>query len=310
MRTAILFTGQLRTFPQTHPNLYTNLIVPNNADLFFYLFPDSMIDANILLTYGDRIKQIVYMTDSELKDYNEELSRLLDTKPAYRPEILGRAGVHPNYLRASGSILEYYQFYKCYALMTAFEKSHEVQYDLVIRCRPDVAFASPINLVRFFTLLPTIRVLEPQPDHPKDFGCAIGHCQDYYANRIDDPSQLVQCGRIPMYLVDHHKIPATQHVILSIRKNNFWCGLRADMDLLHDMFFTMGDVVDDYPWVWDSETQFHHNLSARGLVHVDYFTHAMHESSVSRHRNLTFLKDPGDAEYTMIRDERHVFERL
>ena len=56
-----------------------------------------------------------------------------------------------NYLKTSGSMIEYYQLYLSYQSLLEYEKSQNIKYDYVVRLRTDVIYTQPLtfNFINF-----------------------------------------------------------------------------------------------------------------------------------------------------------------
>jgi len=161
MKTAILFTGQLRTIQRTAKVLKKNLIEPNNADVFIFCeerLPDDQYAtqepgsvAYLKETWGDSIKSLV------IADEDPAYWRSQGSAPPIREEYrIGRASVEglseggKLWYESTGAVLEYYQLRKAYEAMCAEEERTGEKYEVVSRCRFDVALFKEINFANYY----------------------------------------------------------------------------------------------------------------------------------------------------------------
>jgi hypothetical protein len=118
MKTAILFSGQLRSFDSIYFNIKTNLINSfGECDIFFCVG-----DSNLDLVYKHIIPtKEIYDYDNS---YEENFSISLALSDQYIPSFLSQwRGVY---------------------LVKELMLQHSTKYDYVIRTRPDIAFSKPI----------------------------------------------------------------------------------------------------------------------------------------------------------------------
>lgn len=150
MKTAILFTGQLRTIQRTAKTLYKNLIEPNNSDVFIFCeerLPDAQYATqeagsleHVKETWGDSIKSLV-VADQE-PSYWRNQGGNPPAREEYRQSRAAIEGLSPGgklWYETTGAALEYYQLQKAYEDMCAEEERTGERYDIVARCRFDAA---------------------------------------------------------------------------------------------------------------------------------------------------------------------------
>jgi hypothetical protein len=121
MKTAICFSGELRSVDATHQLIKTNVYDSfHNPDVFIHLWED---DPNL--------HKIKYLTDNmNVVDIKMEPRQTFDEKDY---------GVNKRKeVNVQGLLRQIYCVQQCNNLKTAFEKTNEMTYDIVCRIRPDI----------------------------------------------------------------------------------------------------------------------------------------------------------------------------
>jgi hypothetical protein len=141
MKVAILFTGALRTIKKTMRYFKQNLLLTPDVDVFACLqndtdIPNSEWEEWLHQELGHHIKHIEWFKLSEHQDWVSLRDKLLSN--------LNIIDHWKNYIRNSGSIIEYYQLYLSYLKMCNYEDTHQ-RYSYIIRSRTDTIFAKPID---------------------------------------------------------------------------------------------------------------------------------------------------------------------
>lgn len=171
MKTAILFTGQLRTIQRTAKVLKENLIDPNNADVFIFC-EERLADQqygtqepgsldHLKETWGSSIKSLVVADEDprywrgSVGDNSTDTAALSRDEYRYeRASSLGDNAAARLWYESTGAALEYYQLKKAYEAMCAEEERTGEKYDLVARSRFDVALFKSIKMANYFN--PTV----------------------------------------------------------------------------------------------------------------------------------------------------------
>lgn len=143
MRIAIYYTGLLRTFEKTYTSLITNVLQSNpehQYDLFISLdHKDHFLTMLLIEKLGPWIRSL-NLIDTNDPEYQNVLNRSC--------KILSERGVldyWTNYLRRSGSVIEFYQAYQSYLSMLDYEEEHGFRYDSIIRIRMDSLINQPLD---------------------------------------------------------------------------------------------------------------------------------------------------------------------
>ena len=141
MRVAVLYTGALRTIRKTISYFKQNVLLGTHVDVFACLQDDtasaSASDSWIRGELEPHLRHLEWFT---LQDYSEWT--LLREKNLNCTSISNH---WKDYLRNSGSMIEYLQLYLVYKKLVAYEQSHGFEYDYIIRLRPDNLFAKPVD---------------------------------------------------------------------------------------------------------------------------------------------------------------------
>jgi hypothetical protein len=333
-KNALIITGQLRTFESTWENILNNIIIPNNFDVFMYIdnrFIDyekefqnilnniinniiipSNVDVSInieirnkyntwLPPKNDFIKSIKFMSQEDFIDYEKELQNILK-----KPNLLKCLEKIPwdfrPYLQNSGSVIEYYQYFKGVLMMEEYEKMHNIQYEYVMRGRCDVVLTEPLKIVEFFKFLPELKIIGEKQKNEIDR--SINTDYNFYKYfEVSNSDKLINLGKIFSRICELGSINNTdpEKVIFTIRKNVLWCGKRRNMVLLKNIINKYGDFNKNFDYDWNSESQFHYYLLENNLYHIDYFTEFEGKYFCDMNYNKQFLQDSGDALFTILR---------
>jgi hypothetical protein len=141
MRIVVVYTGALRTIKKTIRYLKQN-VLGLNVDVFACVQNDTNESEDTWNEWfhqqlGDHLKDITWFS---LEKYPEWI-KLRDLQ-------LNHLHITPqwkNYLKNSGSMIEYFQLQLAYMKMSFYEELHHFKYDYLIRGRTDSIYAKPID---------------------------------------------------------------------------------------------------------------------------------------------------------------------
>ncbi len=137
MRVAIMYTGEVRTLERTIEIFKKNVLLNENYHVFAVLQGDNHehITNIVRSNMGDNLKHIEFLArdDPTWLSIRNRLADQMYITPGWR-----------NYLKNSGSMVEYYQLYLAYLRMVYAEYIYNVQYDYVVRVRCDVIINQPL----------------------------------------------------------------------------------------------------------------------------------------------------------------------
>ena len=139
MRTVVILTGQLRTIRKTMRFLKRN-VVTGHQDVFACLQNDTQESEESWETWLRQeiptLKQIIWFSNERCPEWIPIRTRLV--------EAMAISNLWKDYLKTSGSMVEYYQLYLAYHAMEHYEQRHG-RYDQLIRMRTDSIFCKMID---------------------------------------------------------------------------------------------------------------------------------------------------------------------
>lgn len=140
MRTVVILTGQLRTIRKTMRFLKRN-VVTGHQDVFACLQNDTQESEESWEAWFRQelptLQHIVWFSNERCPEWVPIRTRLV--------ESMNITNVWKDYLKTSGSMIEYYQLYLAYHALQQYEQHHQFRYDQLIRMRTDSVFFKPID---------------------------------------------------------------------------------------------------------------------------------------------------------------------
>lgn len=285
MKVAILFTGALRTIKKTMRHFKQNVLLNQDVDVFACLQNDTQESNQSIETWihqeiGSYLKNIQWVDITQHSDW-----------VSIRDKMLSNLSLNPTwkeYIKNSGSIIEYYQLYLAYQKMCYYEDTHQ-RYKYIIRLRTDNIFAKPID---FHWLNWTdsevetrINKINQELELSEIEITPLNTLKYFMATIISD--QLIQniqniiCNYYPN---NHPEIPKTAselnnyikngNYILTLRANNLYIVNRELFNFVPTLPFVYGYLKsphnDEY-W-FNAEGQFQAACYFSGLTIFDYNT--------------------------------------
>jgi hypothetical protein len=289
MRTVVIFTGALRTVKKTIRYFKQNVLY-NNVDVFLCVQNDTQQPNEEWAAWfkeqmGVHMKSIEWFS---LAAHPEWVT--------HRDAILQNIQLDngwKNYLRTSGSMIEYFQLQLANQKVCLYEQTHGFQYDYLVRARTDSIYAKPVDFhwltwtdaevaarvqrIREEMIQSKIEVTDRSllqyfmatvisdttiPNLPRIFA-------DYVLNDADRP---------PIHVTDKpYETALNQYLkqgryILTIRKNNLYV-IRRNLFFMIPSLGTMyglprSPAADDY-W-FNAECQFRSACYYSGISIFDY----------------------------------------
>jgi len=123
MKIALLLTGGLRNFEDTFRSFKHFLLDKNDIDVFFY----GLENNKGKIKNEETFRRLFNPKDFIINDKN-----YYDIIP-----------VKPSYIKSS--FFSFYNVFKCNQLKNEYASKHNINYDLVIRCRLDAFWFRPIS---------------------------------------------------------------------------------------------------------------------------------------------------------------------
>ena len=162
MKVAVLLSGHMTNLENAYPNLYHNIILPNNADVFMHSWYD---ENNLQRDSIDRNRNLNLQKDTHLraielyqpkkylfekpKDFSRSYSHLkipesfaLSNKVGNNFSSIEDAKKH--IIRSNISM--FYGIYRCNDLKELYAEEQGIIYDFVIRIRFDLQVSGPIDV--------------------------------------------------------------------------------------------------------------------------------------------------------------------
>jgi hypothetical protein len=182
MKIAICLSGHLRKFEQTFPTLHLYLLRSYDCDIFIHTWDrmgyssqyktDPKLD--ISYSYIPQVEQMFKPKQIIVEDSNfvEELKRQGNQ---YAPHLQNE----PKHVAHMASM--FYKIYAANELRKKYQRETGVQYDWVIRCRPDLIFHQPI-------VLPTLK--EPGKIYVNKHQSSPGWINDQFAIALPEDMDL------------------------------------------------------------------------------------------------------------------------
>jgi len=289
MRTVVIFTGALRTIKKTIRYFKQN-VLREGVDVFACVQNDTQQSEDEWNQWfhsqmGTHLRSIEWFSLAKHPEWVAHRDRLL--------EHLQLDNGWKNYLRNSGSMIEYFQLQLAHMKVCLYEQRNGFQYDYLVRGRTDSIYAKPVDfhwlswtdqevasrverirtemirskidvtdrsLLQYF--MSTITSDTTIPNLPRIFA-------DYVLNDADRPpiGSMDQPAVINQYLKQGR-------YILTIRKNNLYIVRRSLFFMIPSLGTSYGlprtPAADDY-W-FNAECQFRSACYFSGLSIFDYST--------------------------------------
>jgi hypothetical protein len=252
---AIILTGSYRTFESIFPSIYTNLNLDKNILFLCFEMNDDKELYRYLESYPNvKIGKILTAPTFKTIEYTYILD-MISTRPAVSEEVFKRAmekdksvGVNTywsfDYLRCSGSIIQYYQFWKIWQYVIEYELVNNMKFDSIVRSRSDIFINKPV-LEDMYNIVRNL--------HENNLLLTIN---DYYDELTDE---LVQKIGDPMHQEDK---------VITLGTEQVWIGKRHIFDKLSQIIFHYGLWDSGKEYAFNSETTFHMFCKKNGIIHI------------------------------------------
>ncbi len=279
---AILMTGGLRTLAQIFSNFHKNVLSVNKYTLFIACEtdnPDQLYE--VLSRYPDiNIGAVIHTPSFRNDPQYQAIERMIETsdRPGLRHEVYKRAteadgcggtnwlAIGPGFIKSSGSIIQYYQVWKLWQHVLAYERMHpDVQFTHCMRTRCDIIFNEPIKITdRFIESNPWYNTYQSQS--------RIDNNQSRYhhtTSELESVSSLQQ----------------SKDYVITFCVDLVWMTRRRTFDRLSQIIFHYGLWDSGHPYSFNSETTFHefcvnHNIHHYGITEANFplYAHSMEET--------------------------------
>lgn len=241
MQTAVIITGQPRSLDVLLPSILETLVVPNKGILFFCCETDETYLRCILDKYPDiHIGGILCQPTFRTSEFNSILDMIRTSNRAgLSEEVFERSrksdGInwHYSYVEQSGSILQYYQFWKIWRVVLEYERKNCIKFSHCIRTRTDISISTPIDVTNVFKNI-KIESLNQE-------------------SRYFDKPKL-------------EYMP--QDTIITLGHEQVWIGERSLFDRLSTIIFYYGYWDSGFPFAFNSESTFHQFCKHNNIYHI------------------------------------------
>ena len=269
MNTAIILTGALRTIKKTI-SYVKSMLCYGNVHIFACVQNDTLQseeDWNNWFVEQIETISIIWFNSDKYPGWIEQRNILLDN--------IHIENIWKEYLRTSGSMIEYYQLQLAYLNMCSYEKTNNIKYDYIIKTRTDSIFMKPVdfhwlNWMENEISLRMEKIQNEMPNVDVDvlftyFMCTIisddiiPNMNQIMANYTSSP---IDCSRQwnPLYI---KKYIEEGRYILTIRKNNLYIVNR-------DYFYvipSLGTMYGQFKYPYSDEYWFNAEGQFRGMCY-------------------------------------------
>ena len=199
MKIAVCFSGHIRSLPHTYENIRKNLLEPNSADVYIhtwdtlgwhYKFDGGLVDEETDLFYD------------EILDWLRPVKKIIIenflSKKFNKHEIIKNTFKHGNtdmytFDMANNIIGMFYGI----SASIKMALDSDIEYDCIVRCRPDIVFRDIINIEDFFD---TKHLFIRPDDKHIDLDGVQGGVDDIFA--IGSPENMKKYADVISHLDD------------------------------------------------------------------------------------------------------------
>jgi len=305
MKVAVLFTGALRTIKKTMRYFKQNVLLDSEVDVFACIqndtdIPNSEWESWIREEMGGHLKLITWFSPDEHQDWISIRDKLIS-----HLSLIDR---WKNYIKNSGSIIEYYQLYLSYLKMCSYEDTHQ-RYKHIIRSRTDTIFAKPVDFhwlnwsdsdveerIQTINTELTLSKIEVTPQNTLSYFMSTIISDSLIPNIQNIMTRYIpnQYNTIPSTAVELNQYIKTGAYILVIRANNLYVVSRESFNLIPTLSFMYGFLKSPYndEYWYNAENQFQSACYFSGLAVFDYNTlfedKSLYEYDEKRYFDLNF----------------------
>jgi hypothetical protein len=272
-------TGGLRTLSQIFAYFHKNVLSVNKYTLFIACEtdnPDKLFE--ILGSYPDlNLGAVIHTRSFREEPQYQAIERMIETsdRPGVRQEVYKRAtaadacgtnwlAIGPGFIKSSGSIIQYYQVWKLWQHVLAYERAHpDVKFTHCMRTRCDIIFNEPIRITDTFT--------QSNPWYDK-----------YQSElRIDNGSSRYHHTTNELASVSLQ----SKDYVITFCVDLVWMARRQTFDKLSQIIYHYGLWDSGHPFSFNSETTFHefcvnHNVHHYGITEANFplYAHSMEDT--------------------------------
>ncbi len=309
---AIFYTGEPRTIYKTIKYFKNNILINDNYHVFA-LLQSSNEDENIKkLLYeniSNNLKTLNFFDKDELKwkEIREDLLSKINLSVGWK-----------NYLRNSGSMLEYYQLYLAFKDMEKYENENIFYYDYILKIRCDNIIVKPIlfdwinyNKEKIYDMLNNIKlkynfnsiidyklisIFMNTLYNNQRLEVAMDFCSTNYKwakeySKTDSLKNLFNHQNEKEFIDDFYNYFKDEKYCIIFRTNNIYFMNRKNFEPVHTLAFNYGkyrdnDIEDNY-W-FNAESQF---VKCLRYYNLDVFdsTTLLEDKSICAYDNSNYF---------------------
>lgn len=278
-----MYTGALRTIKKSMQFFIKNVLLHSDVHVFACVqndtdIVDSEYEAWLYSKMGDHLKSVEWFSiHSTHSNWIKQ-----------RDDMLHNMNITDNtiqYLKSSGSMIEYYQLQLAYTKMMNFERTHS-KYDYIIRVRTDTIYAKPID---FHWLHWTDEEVESRVERIKcelvesNIELSDYNIMNYFMNTLLSDDIIPNIYHITGKTVQNRNTLSIHNLndyikngsyILTIRKNLLYI-IRRDLFYLIPClgsFYGYMEYHGSNDYWWNAETQFQAICYNSNITSHDYST--------------------------------------
>ena len=297
-KVAVLFTGAYRTFDKTYQHILDNILKPNYATAFV-LCESSLSESNFnnifQVRWNNYIGTVKSVNTTRTEEFNNILDYILKSKQGLSNDNLRHYGFNQDYLKNSGSILEYYQFMKCYELMLEYERHHNIKFDIIIRSRFDLILTQPLCLNNFFDNIDTNLINKYGEE------VYIRSLGNENMAKLLVSNKMVKLFEYQPFILELSSYDST-NTLNKINENKYiwtfycnwiWIAKRHTMDIIYPFVYFYGSFFSNKRDYFNSENQFYDYLQFHNCQIFNFFTQTEWDLWTKHevHRYKTILDD-------------------
>lgn len=242
MQTAVIITGQFRNLETVFPSILESLVNPNKGVLFFCCEADDTSKVTELLCKYPNIQIGGILCEKTFRnpEFNSILHMIRNSNRAgLSEEVFQRSRLADginwqySYIENSGSILQYYQFWKIWQLVLEYERKNSMKFTHCIRTRTDVVVSLPIDVTNVLKNI-NIETLKQESRY------------------FDKPK------------IDYDQ----EDTVVTLGHEQVWIAERSVFDKLSMIIFHYGYWDSGFPFAFNSESAFHQFCKHFNLYHI------------------------------------------
>ena len=306
VKVAIIYTGETRTIETTLDYFKKNVLLTNNYHVFSVVQSDNVHHHNHIIrdVLSENLKYIEWF------DKNDPSWITLRENQIQKMPITDR---WKDYLKNSGSMIEYYQMYLAYQALEKYEKANDIKYDFVLRFRTDTVLKDSIDFDTIFEKTYITNILYKIKDFlnsdtiiSKEILYVFMN-SFYNENRIfyktidnsniivsDYLNKLLEISNEDEFIEELMNYLKNSNYMISFRKNVIYFLRRNLMNYIHVLGITYGDYIDENHSYWfDAESQLE-NICVTNNIDKFNSTTQLEDNSLYNYHHTNYFNENGE----------------